>query len=723
MDPKDVQNDPLLKDLNREQLQAVTMPNESCIVLAGAGSGKTKVLTTRIAWKIREGLARDEDFLSVTFTNKAAKEMRGRLATMLGRPVGNMWIGTFHGIANRMLRENSRLAGLPDGFAIMDTDDQKAMITKLMKDRPGAPEDVKAKQVVGFINKAKEAGQRAGRMQAYSPFEEYAVPLYQDYETACAREGVVDFAELLLRVNELLQSNDAFLYQYEGRFPHMQVDEFQDTNATQYEWLKSLKGTTGNIFAVGDDDQSIYKFRGSDPRNMQEFVDEIAGGRIVKLEQNYRSTGAILSAANSVISCNAGRLGKSLWTDASEGNKPWVMTFEDDRDEAEYVARLVRNAMSKGLQPKDIAILYRSNSQSAGYERSLMAHGVPYVIYGGQKFYERMEIKNVIAYLRLIMNVNNDSAFNRVINIPSRKIGAATVAEITAIAAKHAGRTDESGDVVGMPMLEAAAVHYDGAAQPRILDFVRLLSGLFKASAEMNLPDFVDHVIHQTGLLQMYETKKEEEEQVRAANLREMVTAAMRFCQESEIPDAMDQKAIDMLVEFLSTATLEPAAENGGELEEKQGKLNADAVTLMTMHASKGLEFPMVVIGGWEEGTFPSARALEDDDDEEERRLAYVGITRARKWLYCTSAKQRMVHGKLLDLEPSRFLAEIPEDLKSCLSPAVNRKFGGYSESTGNTSSTASRSAAAGAGNGGGAGGRGERGQVAAGSRRPGFGR
>jgi DNA helicase-2/ATP-dependent DNA helicase PcrA len=674
MKQEDVVNDPLLKDLNAQQLQAVIMPNESCIVLAGAGSGKTKVLTTRIAHKIREKKADQNEILGVTFTNKAAKEMRDRLSTMLGRSVGNMWLGTFHGLCHRMLRENTALAGLPEGFTIMDEDDQGLMIKRMLKEKGGAPEDIEPKQLQNFINKRKEAGTRAGRIEPFTPLEDFAVPFYKDYEARCSREGVIDFAELMLRVSELMESSEEFRAKYEGRFKHIQVDEFQDTNAMQYAWLKALMGTEGNIFAVGDDDQSIYAFRGSDPQNMQDFVHEIANDRVVRLEQNYRSTGAILAAANSLIENNTTRLGKNLWTDAGDGNKMNVLTFADDRDEADYMAKMLKAKIASGVDPKDIAILYRSNYQSAGYERALNAHGVPLVIYGGTKFYERMEVKNVISYLRLTTNLQNNGAFMRVVNVPSRKIGEATISQIANIAEQYKNRTNEDGDVIGMSLLEAAAVEYQGNAKPQIMGFIDLLSDLFQRATELPLPAFIDHIIKATGLVDMY--SKKEDDLPRLENLKEMVTAAKRFCEESEIEGASTIPAIDILSEFLATATLESAVDNGKDAENKSGGANPNAVTLMTVHASKGLEFPVVIIGGVEDGTFPLSRALDEAGDEEERRLMYVGITRARTDLYVTVAKQRMIYGELTDLAESRFVQEVPSELKICTQPASTRKAG-----------------------------------------------
>ena len=494
-------HDPFVEGLNPEQAHAVTMPDESAIILAGAGSGKTRVLTTRIAYLLREFRATPESILAVTFTNKAAKEMKERLGSMVATPVRDMWIGTFHGLCHKMLRENAVLAGLPQSFTIMDQDDQLAMVKRIIKDEGvNLPEELDAKKIQGFINRNKELGRRANQVEVRDLEEDrFCAGFYGSYEARCIKEGVVDFAELMLRVSELLKTNQDFVNRYAGRFSHIHVDEFQDTNMMQYDWLKAMKGPEGTIFAVGDDDQSIYSFRGSKPENMETFVDEVAKGKIIRLEQNYRSTGAILSAANALIEKNDGRMGKNLWTDAADGEKMNVLHFANDLDEADEVAKIIKAKIKEGVDPSDIAVLYRSNYQSRSYEKSLLAHGVPYAIYGGTRFYERMEVKNVLAYMRLTTNMADDMAFRRVINFPPRAIGEASVEQINELARNN----DES-------MFEAGATRLEGRLKEKVDTFVELIANLFEAVNVKPLPEFIECVLKTTGLLDQYSKKEED---------------------------------------------------------------------------------------------------------------------------------------------------------------------------------------------------------------------
>lgn len=655
--------DPFLKGLNPEQAQAVTMPDQSAIILAGAGSGKTRVLTTRIAWLLREDRAIPQSILAVTFTNKAAKEMKERLGTMVSTPVKDMWIGTFHGLCHKMLRENATAAGLPKSFVIMDSDDQLAMVKRVLKEEySDVPEDVDAKKLLHFINANKEAGRRASQVPLRPlEFDQFAGSFYAEYESRCNKEGVVDFAELMLRVSELLNSDEDFLARYSGRFTHIHVDEFQDTNMMQYDWLKKMKGPAGFIFAVGDDDQSIYSFRGSKPENMGHFVDEVARGQIIRLEQNYRSTGSILAAANALIEKNDGRMGKKLWTDASTGDKMTVIKFESDWDEADEVARIMKQRIQAGVNPNEMAILYRSNYQSRSYEKSLMALGVPYAIYGGTRFYERMEVKNVLAYMRLTLNMADDGAFRRVVNMPTRGIGESAVEKI--------GELARGNDV---SMLEAAAtILEEGRIRRNVEGFVEILGSLFQAVNDLPLPEYIDHVLQKSGLLEHYNKKDEDKE--RAENIQEMVTAAHRFCEESELPDARTRPAIEVLDEFLASASLESNSELGKDGDSKLGSAKVAAVTMMTVHAAKGLEFNTVILGGAEDGVFPVDRAIEEGNEDEERRLMYVLITRAREKLVVTHASSRMIYGQLKDLGPSRFLSEIPDELKELVTVESTR--------------------------------------------------
>lgn len=680
-------DDRLLDGLNDRQNEAVTMDDTDVIILAGAGSGKTRVLTTRLAWLLRQGRAQPKEVLAVTFTNKASKEMKDRLTKMVSVPVGSMWIGTFHGLCHRMLRENARIAGLPVGFSIMDEDDQSAMIKRMMKEMQNVPEDIKPKDVQNFINKCKEQGIRASSCVPASMLEDFAVPFYAAYESRCARQGTIDFAELQLRTSELLQTNQEFLDRYQNRFSHILVDEFQDTNLIQYNWLKTLRGDRASVFAVGDDDQSIYGFRGSNPQNMTDFVNEIANGKIVRLEQNYRSTGNILAAANALIDNNTGRLGKDLWTDAGNGTRTRILAFARDLEESDQVGTEIKNWLNKGQDPSQIAILYRANHQSRAYEKALMARGIPYVIYGGTRFFERMEIKNVLAYLKLTINFKDDVAFRRVVNFPPRGLGDVTIDKIAEVAKNNLDENSEP-----LSLLQAAATVYDGKGKDKIDNFVSLILDLLENSQKMNLPDFMQYTIEVTGLKEAYLKNAEDED--RARNLGELLTAAKSFCEETEIEQASSRPASDILNEFLASASLESALDRGNSgTEDLKGKEDVKAVTLMTVHSAKGLEFENVIIGGAEEGIFPSEKSTKEGSDEEERRLMYVAITRARKNLIITHAKYRVVYGEKNEFDPSRFLIEIPANLKEQYrfpSPFWNQNNSGKDNSAKEKTSTVS---------------------------------
>ena len=659
MPTSQVKQDPLLDRLNDRQREAVLAGDESCIVLAGAGSGKTSVLTSRAAYLIREGRARDEDLLLVTFTNKAAAEMKERLGRLLGRSPSAVWVGTFHSISNRMLRENHIEAGLPVSFTIMDDDDQLAMCKRILSEIHDLPEDIDAKSLKGFINRNKEKGLRASQVSDSGGMYEFEIRFYEMYEARCAREGVVDFAELLLRVSELLETNQRFLDDFRGRFSHIQVDEFQDTNAIQYKWLLALKGPQTSIFAVGDDDQSIYAFRGSDPQNMQAFVRDVAQDRVIRLEQNYRSTGAILDAANSLIEKNTDRLGKNLWTDAGAGSQLNILSFRNDLDESDHVARSIKKLIDSGTDPSEIAILYRSNYQSYGYEKALMAHGVPYVIYGGTKFYERMEIKNALAYMRLVIRYADDGAFMRIINLPSRGIGEKTLEQVAQIA-----RRSEESPGVPMSLVQATTLL---SATPKLTekfrDFLLLLSDLHQKMVTLPLPQYVEYLVAATGLEAFYKEKTEEKDRDRSNNLAELVSAAARFCEESDRPNALSAVAYEILPEFLGVAMLESAADKVAN--EAEDGLPAPAVNMMSVHASKGLEFDTVFIGGADDGIFPLGRSVDLDGDEEERRLMYVAITRGKKRVSLTTRDEARIYGERRELVPSRFISEISPEYRN----------------------------------------------------------
>ncbi|UTH75878.1 UvrD-helicase domain-containing protein [Chromobacterium sp. IIBBL 290-4] len=634
----------LLAGLNHEQKRAVSWPAKSALVLAGAGSGKTRVLTTRIAWLLSTGQTSPAGILAVTFTNKAAREMQTRLSAMAPVNVRNMWIGTFHGLCNRFLRIHYRDAGLPQTFQILDSADQQAAIKRLLKSLELSDEKYPPRAVQSFINGNKEAGLHAESLPpALNPYEAKLVELYAAYDAQCRREGVVDFAELLLRSYELLSRNEALRAHYSSRFSHILVDEFQDTNRLQYAWLKLLAGDHGALFAVGDDDQSIYAFRGAEVGNMRALLADFHVSEPVRLEQNYRSMGNILNAANALIEQNDGRLGKSLWTDAGDGEKIRFYQAGSDGDEAEFIIDEVKSLHREGLALSDMAVLYRSNAQSRLLEHVLVNAQIPYRIYGGLRFFERQEIKHALAYLRLIANPEDDNALLRVINVPARGIGARSVENLQAV-----------GREQGIPLWQAACQSGGGRTAAKIGEFVLLIEKLREQSRDFNLAETISLAIDRSGLRDMYEQDKKDGEE-RLANLDELVNAAASF-----LPDQPEQA----LTEFLSAASLEAG--------EHQAEAGSDALQLMTVHAAKGLEFDAVFVSGLEEGLFPHENSIMDGKGlQEERRLMYVAITRARKRLYLSSAQSRMLHGQSRYPIPSRFIDEIPSELIHSLSATV----------------------------------------------------
>ncbi|MCP1288736.1 UvrD-helicase domain-containing protein [Chromobacterium sp. S0633] len=634
----------LLAGLNPEQLRAVTWPDKSALVLAGAGSGKTRVLTTRIAWLLSTGQTSPSGVLAVTFTNKAAREMQTRLATMVPVNVRTMWIGTFHGLCNRFLRSHYRDAGLPQTFQILDSADQQAAIKRLLKSLELSDEKFPPRAVQSFINGSKEAGLRADKLPpALNPYEAKLVELYATYDAQCRREGVVDFAELLLRSYELLSANQALRQHYCSRFRHILVDEFQDTNRLQYAWLKLLAGDGGSLFAVGDDDQSIYAFRGAEVGNMRSLLNDFSVSEPVRLEQNYRSMGNILNAANALIEQNDGRLGKNLWTDAGEGEKIRLFEAYSDGEEAEFISDEVRSLKRDGFNLSDMAILYRSNAQSRLLEHVLVNAQIPYRIYGGLRFFERQEVKHALAYLRLIANPEDDNALLRVINVPARGIGARTVEGLQAVSREQ-----------GVTLWQAACASGGGRTAAKLGEFVLLVERMRERGRELPLAEAVSLAIDDSGLRAMYEQDKKEGEE-RLANLDELINAAAGF-----MPDEPAQA----LTEFLSAASLEAG--------EHQAEAGSDALQLMTVHAAKGLEFDAVFVSGLEEGLFPHENSMNDGKGlQEERRLMYVAITRARQRLYLSNAQSRMLHGQSRYPIRSRFVDEIPAELTHDLSAKV----------------------------------------------------
>ena len=619
----------LLDTLNPEQRAAVTLPDESALILAGAGSGKTRVLTTRIAWLIQTNRVSPHGILAVTFTNKAAKEMLVRISAMLPINTRGMWVGTFHGLSNRLLRTHWREAGLPQSFQILDSSDQLSAIKRLMKALNVDPEKYEPKKVQGFINGHKEAGRRARDAEAFDEYSMRMAELFEAYDAQCQREGVVDFPELLLRAYELLYRNEPLRAHYRERFRHILIDEFQDTNALQYRWLKLFAGPHAALFAVGDDDQSIYAFRGADTANMAEFEREFAHGNVIKLEQNYRSHGHILTAANTLIAQNAHRLGKNLWTAEGDGEPIRIYEAYSDQDEASFVVDEARTLNREGVAFSDMALLYRSNAQSRVLEHALFSAGVAYRVYGGLRFFERQEIKHALAYLRLLTNPEDDGAFLRVVNFPTRGIGARTLEQLADAAARS-----------GASLWQAACT-----GGGKVAGFAKLIEAIKAATSGLTLAETVDHVVEASGLADYYRADKDGAD--RLENLEELVNAAALFSEESE------ENTLDA---FLAHAALEAG--------EHQAEAGRDALQLMTVHAAKGLEFHAVFITGLEESLFPHEQsAYEEGGLEEERRLMYVAITRARRRLYLSHAQSRMLHGQVRYGLPSRFLDELPEQV------------------------------------------------------------
>jgi DNA helicase-2/ATP-dependent DNA helicase PcrA len=685
----------LTDNLNPEQLAAVTLPAQNALILAGAGSGKTRVLTTRIAWLITTGQVSPAGIMAVTFTNKAAKEMLTRLSTMLPVNTRAMWIGTFHGLCNRLLRTHHRDAALPQSFQILDSQDQLSMIKRMLKALNVDDEKYPAKDLMYFINNAKDRGVRANQVEAYDPIERRMAELYDAYDQQCQREGVVDFAELLLRTYELLQRNQPLRHHYQMRFRHILVDEFQDTNDLQYNLLKLLaghgEGRGGALFAVGDDDQSIYAFRGANVGNMQAFEHDFEVKNLIKLEQNYRSHGHILDSANFLIANNAKRLGKNLRTDAGQGEPVRIYEASSDLEEAQWIIDEAKSLMAEGVTRSEIAVLYRSNAQSRVIEHALFAAGLPYTVYGGLRYFQRAEVKHAIAYLQLMDNPHNDSAFLRVVNFPTRGIGARSIEQLQMAAETY------------RVSLYAAVPYMTGKAGSSLGNFVKLIESARFETQQMPLPDMVRVVLERSTLLAHYEKEKEGAERIE--NLQQLVGSATQFVQEEgfgietpahlgpqaqatsgeaivnadgfEVIDADQPLSAVMspLSAYLSHASLE-----AGDAQAQAGQ---EALQLMTVHSAKGLEFDAVFITGLEEGLFPhESSSRELDGVDEERRLMYVAITRARRRLYMSFTQQRMLHGQTRFNMKSRFFDELPEESLKWITPRVQTNWFANRKST-----------------------------------------
>ena len=633
----------LLDGLNDKQRDAVAAPPQHMLVLAGAGSGKTRVLVHRLAWLMQVERVAPYSLLAVTFTNKASQEMRNRIEQTIGVSLNNLWMGTFHGLSHRMLRAHYLEAGLPQGFQIIDSDDQYRLVRRVLKALNLDEKHWPPKQIQWFINARKDEGQRPGTMDAHGDFSlQTMIKIYAAYQEMCDRSGLVDFAEILLRSFELIKQQPQIRAHYQQRFRHILVDEFQDTNSIQYEWLRLLAGTESKVMIVGDDDQSIYGWRGAKVENIQQFLEDYPNPVTIRLEQNYRSTGTILKAANCVISHNSDRLGKDLWTDGEQGEAISLYTAFNELDEARFIVGRIREWKREGGKLIEAAVLYRNNAQSRVLEEALIQDGINYRIYGGLRFYERQEIKDALAYLRLINNRQDDAALERIINTPVRGIGDTTMDKVRENA--------RSLQVTLWQSLQQmlANKQLTGRAANAISTFVQLIDQLEADSKDLSLDEQADHVIQLSGLMAMYLAEKGEKAQTRVENLNELVNA----CANATY---VNTEEMTPLSAFLSQAALEAG--------EYQAEEHSDAVQLMTLHSAKGLEFPLVFICGLEEGMFPSQQSGDDSERlEEERRLCYVGMTRAMQKLYLTHAESRRLYGQEQYNRPSRFIREIPAD-------------------------------------------------------------
>ncbi len=654
----------ILDPLNDAQREAVTLPPGPALVLAGAGSGKTRVLTHRISWLVRAEELSPLNILAVTFTNKAAREMRGRIEELLQFPSGGMWMGTFHGLCHRLLRMHWQEAGLPETFEIIDSEDQLRIVRRELSNLDLDEARRVPRQLQWNINWHKDEARRSRHVPESPDFHQQTLlRIYTAYEETCQRLGLVDFAEILLRTLELFRNNQTIRETWQRRFRHVLVDEFQDTNTIQYQWLRLLADTSKNLFAVGDDDQSIYSWRGARVENMLSFEKDFPGTRIIRLEQNYRSSGHILAAANAVIANNAGRMGKNLWTEAGQGNPIRLYGASNEIDEARFVVNTIESWVREGNRRDSVAILYRSNAQSRVFEELLLSNSTPYRVYGGLRFFERAEVKDALAYMRLVSNRDSDPSFERVVNLPPRGIGARTLEVIR----EHARAGSISMWQAAIQVLEKGAL--PARSGEAVGGFLKGIDAMADDSLDRPLAELTERILDQSGLMAHHAKDKSERAQGRVENLQELVTAARNF-----MPSETDDETPDMLSMFLTSAALEAGE---GQSEEWE-----DCVQLMTMHSAKGLEFPLVFLCGMEEGLFPHQRSLEEPGRmEEERRLFYVGMTRAMEQLYLCHAEIRRLYGRDNYTQGSRFLGEVPpghlEEIRSrAFSRPLQRTYG-----------------------------------------------
>ena len=648
----------ILDQLNDAQREAVTASQSNQLILAGAGSGKTRVLVHRIAWLIEVEKVSSWNILAVTFTNKAAREMRARIEQMLNTPAGAMWVGTFHGLAHRLLRAHWKEADLPQGFQILDSDDQFRLIKRILKTLNIDDSKWPPRQVQWFINAQKDEGRRPEHIDDQGDYyQQQMIRIYREYEDACRRGGMVDFAELLLRSHELWLNNTELLEHYRDRFRHILVDEFQDTNTIQYAWVRMLVGANNHLFVVGDDDQSIYGWRGARVENIHDVQSDFPGVNLVRLEQNYRSTGNILSAANAVIANNPSRLGKNLWTADGDGEPIRLYAAFNEVDEARWIIDRIQDRISHGMLRSELAILYRTTAQSRLFEEALIQAGIPYRVYGGMRFFERAEVKDALAYVRMVSNPNDDAAFERAVNQPPRGIGPKTLDAVRSHARDF-----------GCSLWQASRELLEGGTMPAraanaLRGFLDLVEEAAVSSRDYELKDVISEVVTHSELKEHFQKSRDGKGQDRIENLEELVNAARQF--EYDVED----EVLTDLEAFLAHASLEAGDNQAQEYE--------DCVQLMTMHSAKGLEFPVVFIGGMEEGLFPHSMSSDDPQGlEEERRLCYVGITRAEQRLHLTRAWSRNLWGQSQYNGPSRFLSEIPDHLVTAVKRPRDRPSG-----------------------------------------------
>lgn len=644
----------ILDSLNDEQRNAVASPAKNLLVLAGAGSGKTRVLVHRIAWLIEAEHVSPFAVLAVTFTNKAAREMRGRIEELLGQSYGGMWVGTFHGLAHRLLRSHWQEAGLIEDFHILDADDQLRLIKRIIRSLRIDEEKWHAKQCQWYINSQKDEGLRAINIEHFEDdYTKTMLEVYKAYEAACERGGMIDFGEILLRAHELWLKNPQILAHYQNRFQFILVDEFQDTNSIQYAWLRMLAGSKNQLMVVGDDDQSIYGWRGAKIENIQKFNVDFPDTDTIRLEQNYRSTSTILNAANNLIANNQGRLGKHLWTDGAEGEPISLYEAFNEQDEARFIVDRLQDWFNHGNRRAESAVLYRSNAQSRELEDALLRVGMPYRIYGGHRFYERLEIKNALSYLRLLINRDDDTAVERVINVPTRGIGGRTIDTVRAVAREQSCSLWQACEkCINESILTSRAAN-------AVLAFMELIDKIDAECATMELHEKAEQVITQSGLVQHHEKEGGEKARSRIENLEELVNACGNF-DDADI-EVEEGEGLDLTSKVFLTAFLDQASLDAGDTQADESD---DAVQLMTLHSAKGLEFQLVFLAGMEEGLFPHKMSMENLAGlEEERRLCYVGITRAKSKLYFSHAESRRLHGDVALCRPSRFIKEVPKEL------------------------------------------------------------